>query len=50
MMEVAYRFSGFYEVARHDDLITLENAVANIQPYPNYIKMNILNRNGGTFA
>ena len=41
MMEVTYRFSGFYEVGRHGNLITLGNDLDNIQAYPDYVRLMI---------
>lgn len=49
IMDVTYRFSGFYEVKRLGDLITLENDLDNIQPYPDYVEINILDENERKF-
>ncbi|MCI0643717.1 MAG: HAD-IIIC family phosphatase, partial [Chloroflexi bacterium] len=41
MMYVTYKFGGFNEVEQHGDLIILENDLAQIQPFPNPIHVNI---------
>lgn len=41
MMEITYRFGGFREVAREDDLITFEHDLASIQPFPEYVRVEI---------
>jgi len=43
MMYITYKFGGFNEVNRIDDLVIFENDLSNIQPFPEYIKVNILN-------
>ncbi|HLF24991.1 MAG TPA: HAD-IIIC family phosphatase [Anaerolineae bacterium] len=44
MMYVTYKFGGFKEVGRLDDLLVLENDLAHIQPFPNYVQVHILER------
>jgi FkbH-like protein len=41
MMEVTYRFGGFREVAREGDLITFEHDLASIQPFPEYVRVDV---------
>ncbi|HYF64829.1 MAG TPA: HAD-IIIC family phosphatase [Herpetosiphonaceae bacterium] len=43
MMYITYKFGGFNEVNRIDDLVIFENDLSNIQPFPEYVKVNILN-------
>ncbi|ABX06603.1 FkbH like protein [Herpetosiphon aurantiacus DSM 785] len=42
MMYITYKFGGFNEVNRIDDLVIFENDLSNIQPFPEYVKVNIL--------
>ena len=42
MMYVTYRFGGFSEVEKHGDLIVLENDLAQIQAFPDYIDVQII--------
>lgn len=41
MMEVTYRFGGFREVAREGDLVTFEHDLSSIQPFPDYVRVDI---------
>lgn len=41
MMEVTYRFGGFREVARDGDLIVYEHGLETIQPFPEYVRVEI---------
>jgi FkbH-like protein len=43
MMYVAYKFAGFQEIERKDDLIILENKPMKIQSCPDYIQLQINN-------
>ena len=39
MMYVSYKFGGFREIEEQDGLIVLENDLARIQPFPNYLEV-----------
>ena len=41
MMEVTYRFGGFREVERDGELIVFEHDLAAIQPFPEYVHVEI---------
>jgi FkbH-like protein len=41
MMYITYKFGGFKEVGRVDDLIVLEHDLTNIQPFPHYVTMHL---------
>lgn len=41
MMYVSYKFAGFQKIAERGDLQILENELTHIQPFPEYIKVNI---------
>ncbi|HEX6912005.1 MAG TPA: HAD-IIIC family phosphatase [Longimicrobium sp.] len=41
MMEVTYRFGGFREVARDGDLIIYEHGLETIQPFPDYVHVDV---------
>lgn len=41
MMEVTYRFGGFREVERHGDLIVFEHSLDQVQPFPDYVHVEI---------
>ncbi|HVH13414.1 MAG TPA: hypothetical protein VM759_10195 [Longimicrobium sp.] len=41
MMEVTYRFGGFREVGREGDLITYEHGLETIQPFPDYVRVDV---------
>lgn len=43
MMYVSYKFAGFKEAEKRGDLQILENELTRIQPFPEYVKINILN-------
>jgi len=43
MMYVSYKFAGFQEIAKQGDLQILENDLTRIQPFPEYVKVKILN-------
>ncbi len=45
MMYVTYKFGGFTEVEKKDDLEILENDLAQIQPFPSYVDVQIIHRN-----
>ena len=42
MMDITYRFAGFYEIERVGDLIIFESDLTNIQPFPDYVKVQIV--------
>jgi FkbH-like protein len=41
MMEVTYRFGGFKEVAREGELVLFEHDLETIQPFPEYVRVEI---------
>lgn len=41
MMFVTYKFSGFNEIDKIDDLVILENDLTHIQPYPDYVQLSL---------
>lgn len=41
MMEVTYRFGGFREVAREGDAIVFEHPLDRIQPFPEYVRVEV---------
>jgi FkbH-like protein len=41
MMEVTYRFGGFREVAREGELIIYEHGLETIQPFPDYVRVDV---------
>jgi FkbH-like protein len=41
MMNITYRLAGFDEVGKIGDLIIFESDLANIQPFPDYVKVQI---------
>lgn len=41
MMDITYRFAGFREVERQGNLVVFEHDLNNIQPYPEYVKLEI---------
>ncbi len=41
MMEVTYRFGGFREVAREGELIVFEHGLEQVQPFPEYVHVEI---------
>ena len=41
MMEVTYRFGGFREVDREGDVILFEHALESIQPFPEYVRVQV---------
>jgi predicted enzyme involved in methoxymalonyl-ACP biosynthesis len=41
MMEVTYRFGGFREVERDGDLIVFEHDLASVQPFPEYVRVDV---------
>jgi FkbH-like protein len=43
MMYVTYKFAGFYEVQRENNWVLLENDLSHLQPFPKYIKVEIIN-------
>ncbi len=42
MMLVTYSFAGFKEIQTNNGVAILENDLSQIQPFPNYVKVNIL--------
>jgi FkbH-like protein len=42
MMYIAYKFAGFKEIENKGELVILENELTRIQPWPNYIKVQII--------
>jgi FkbH-like protein len=42
MMYVSYKFAGFQETEKRGDLQILENDLTRIQPYPEYVKVKIM--------
>jgi FkbH-like protein len=41
MMEVTYRFGGFREVEKHGDLVIYEHGLETIQPFPDYVRVDV---------
>lgn len=41
MMLITYKFAGFKEIERVADLIVFENDLSNIQPFPDYMKVQL---------
>jgi FkbH-like protein len=44
MMYVTYKLGGFNEVEKQDDLVILENDLRQIQPFPDYVQVNLIER------
>lgn len=44
MMYVTYKFGGFKQVEQTGDLIVLENDLAHIQPFPDYVQVRVVER------
>jgi len=42
MMYISYKFAGFKETQKRDDLVIFENDLMRIQPWPEYMKVQIL--------
>jgi len=42
MMDITYRFAGLYEIEKLGDLIIFESDLTNIQPFPDYMKVQIV--------
>jgi len=42
MMDITYRFAGFYEVDEIEGHIVFENDLTNFQPFPDYVRVDIL--------
>lgn len=42
MMYVTYKFGGFTEVAQNGDMRVLENDLAEVQPFPDYVNVQII--------
>ncbi|MEC4892946.1 MAG: HAD-IIIC family phosphatase [Oscillatoria sp. PMC 1051.18] len=42
MMYITYKFAGFKEVNKQDNLVILENNFQQIQPFPDYLKIQII--------
>jgi FkbH-like protein len=47
MMYVAYTFAGFKETSKHGAVTILENALTHIQPFPDYMQVQILDKATG---
>lgn len=41
MMYVTFKFAGFKEISRQGDMVLLENDLNHIQPFPNYVDIQI---------
>jgi FkbH-like protein len=41
MMLVTYKFAGFREVGREGEVVTFENDLSNIQPFPGYVEVKL---------
>ncbi|NET88078.1 MAG: hypothetical protein F6K45_08280, partial [Kamptonema sp. SIO1D9] len=41
MMYITYKFAGFKEIDKQDNLVILENNFQQIQPFPDYLKIDI---------
>ena len=41
MMYITYKFGGFREVEKVDNLIVFEHDLNSIQPFPNYAKVRV---------
>ena len=41
MMYITYKFGGFREVEKVDDIVVFENDLSHIQPFPSYVKVHI---------
>jgi hypothetical protein len=41
MMLVTYKFAGFREVGRRGDLTLFEHDLSQIQPYREYVRLNL---------
>jgi len=41
MMYITYKFGGFREVEKVDDIVVFENDLSHIQPFPRYVKVHI---------
>lgn len=44
LMDITYRFAGFREVERVNDLLIFEHDLENIPPYPHYVKLHITDK------
>lgn len=42
MMLITYTFTGFKEISSTNGIIIFENDLTQIQPFPEYVKVNIL--------
>jgi FkbH-like protein len=42
MMYITYKFAGFKEIEKRDDLVILENNLMRIQPPPDYMKLQVI--------
>jgi FkbH-like protein len=42
MMYITYKFAGFKEIDRVNDMTIMENDLSRIQPFPEYVRVNIL--------
>jgi FkbH-like protein len=41
MMLVTYKFSGFYEVGKRDELLIFEHGLTGLQPFPPYVEVDL---------
>jgi hypothetical protein len=39
MMYVTYKFAGFREIGREGEITVLENDLSQVQPFPDYVKV-----------
>ncbi len=44
LMNVTYRFAGFREVEKRDNLVIFEHDLTSISPYPNYVMLEIISK------
>jgi FkbH-like protein len=42
VMNITYRFAGFSEIERAGDCLVLESDLTNLQPFPDYVKVRIV--------
>lgn len=42
MMQITYKFAGFKEIEKHGALVILETDLTRIQPFPKYVKIQII--------
>lgn len=44
MMDITYRFAGFREVERVGNVVIFEHDLANIQPFPTYVDVSVVDK------